>query len=135
MERFDWENNTSTVKPNNKNVNVAVRIEEGIFKAATDAMFNPSINFTAGSVGWPHVGIGNARATKARGRNKTTKNLPRVTKQKMQRQALTWRSIHLSPLVLNVRVVFSNMVKQRARARREEWRWKQKHFMMLWSLN
>ena len=63
-----------------------VRIEEGVIKAATNATFNPNINFTAGSEGQLHVGTGNARANMAQGRSKNTKNLPRVTKQKMQRQ-------------------------------------------------
>nr|POE66898.1 hypothetical protein CFP56_28321 [Quercus suber] len=86
MERIDLEFKAPVVKPNNMDVSESVRIEEGVIKAVTDATFNPNINFTAGSERQLHVGIGNARANKARGRSKNTKNLPQVTKQKMQRQ-------------------------------------------------
>ena len=74
------------VKPNNMDVGEPARIEEGIITGATDATFNPIINFTAGSGEQPHVGNGNTRANKARGRSKNTISLARATKQKLQRQ-------------------------------------------------
>ena len=78
--------NAPTIKPNNKDVGEAVSNEEGVIKDATFEIFKPNINFTVGRVEQPHEGIGNAKATKARGRSKTTKILPQVTTQTMQRQ-------------------------------------------------
>ena len=86
MERFYLEFNAPTIKPNNKDVSEVVSNEEGVTKDATFEIFKPNINFIVGKVGQPHEGIGNARATKAQGRSKTKKILPRATTQTMQRQ-------------------------------------------------
>ena len=86
MERINLEYKALIVKPNNTDIGEKARIEEGIITGAIDATFNPIINFTVGSGEQLHVGNGNTRANKARGRSKNTKSLARTTKQKLQRQ-------------------------------------------------
>ena len=69
MERINKEVKTPVVKPNNMDVGESARIEEGVTKGGTYAMFDPNIKFTVGNNRQPNVSIVIARANRARGRS------------------------------------------------------------------